>query len=59
MLFKILASCEELVSLLETDQYDNIGKILTLFKKAMISILNRKIYNPLKFINCFCKLFKQ
>ena len=22
----------------------------------MISILNRKIYNPLKFINCFCKL---
>jgi len=36
----------------------NTGKILILFKKVMISLLNRKIYNPKKFINCFCKLNK-
>ena len=53
---QILASCEELVDFLQKDEYDDLGKILTLFKKAMISIQNRKIYNPKKFINCFCKL---
>ena len=53
---QILASCEELVDLLQKDQNDNFDEILTLFKNAMITILNRKIYNPKKFINCFCKL---
>ena len=55
---QILASCEDLIDLLEKNDYKNTGKILILFKKVMISLLNRKIYNPKKFINCFCKLNK-
>ena len=53
---QILVSCEELIELLEKDEFDDIGKIMTLFKKAMITLLNKKIYNPKKFIDCFCKL---
>ena len=53
---QILASCEELIELIEQDEFDNIGKLTSLFKNAMISLLNKKIYNPKKFIECFCKL---
>ena len=53
---QILASCEDLIDLLQKNEYKNKDKILNLFKKAMKSLLNRKIYNPKNFINCFCKL---
>ena len=47
---QILASCEEFIDLLQRDEYDNISKMVTLFKKVMLTLLNKKVYNPLKFI---------
>lgn len=41
---------QEFIDLLQRDEYDNISKMVTLFKKAMLTLLNKKIYNPLKFI---------
>jgi ubiquitin C-terminal hydrolase len=55
---QILASSEELVKLLNKEKYDNLGEILKEFKKALNSLLRDKIYNPKKFIDCFCKLNK-
>lgn len=55
---QILASCEELVKLLDSNKYENLGEIVKEFKKALKTLLNKKIYNPKKFIDCFCKLNK-
>ena len=53
---QILASCEELVDLIEEDKFNNKGKITPLFKQAMKKLLNYNIYDPEKFLNSFCKL---
>ena len=53
---QILASCEELVNFLNKGKYRNLGPIVKEFKKALNSLLTEKIYNPKKFIDCFCEL---
>jgi ubiquitin C-terminal hydrolase len=55
---QILASCEELINFLNKDEYKNVGRIIIEFKNAMNSLLNDSIYNPKKFIDCFCKINK-
>ena len=52
---QILASCYELVNVLNKNKNVKFG-IVTLFKKAMKSLLNESIYNPKEFINYFCAI---
>ena len=55
---QILASCEEFLDILDTEEFQKFGKIVILFKNAMNSLLTKHIYNPKKFIQLFCKLNK-
>ena len=55
---QILASCYELINTLNKNKNSKFGKIVTLFKKAMKSLLNESIYNPKDFINYFCTINK-
>ena len=55
---QILASCEEFLDILDNEEFQNLGKIVILFKNAMNSLLTKHIFNPKKFIQLFCNLNK-